>query len=151
MPYLPYVDRRSADTDNEQGKIVGRQVQRSWSAAVSAGKEGTYGSIGGVQLGCIFGGVNKLKRNQNESKREFKINRYLDAIRLRAYCMRQAGACRNRRKKIDQTAAEASKRIGEATDEIGRKLGEQGEKASVTINDAEITTKEKQAYLPSPV
>jgi hyperosmotically inducible periplasmic protein len=31
-------------------------------------------------------------------------------------------------KKIDQTAAEASKRIGEATDEIGKKLGKRDEK-----------------------
>jgi hypothetical protein len=31
-------------------------------------------------------------------------------------------------KKIDQTAGEASKRIGEATDEIGKKLGKQDEK-----------------------
>ena len=53
-------------------------------------------------------------------------------------------------KKIDQTAAEASKRIGEATDEIGRKLGEQGEKASVTIDDAEITTKVKAGIFAEP-
>jgi osmotically-inducible protein OsmY len=53
-------------------------------------------------------------------------------------------------KKIDQTAGEASKRIGEATDEIGKKLGEQGEKASVTIDDAEITTKVKAGIFAEP-
>jgi hyperosmotically inducible periplasmic protein len=53
-------------------------------------------------------------------------------------------------KKIDQTAAEASKRIGEATDEIGKKLGKQDEKASVTIDDAEITTKVKAGIFAEP-
>jgi hyperosmotically inducible protein len=53
-------------------------------------------------------------------------------------------------KKIDRTAGEASKRIGEATDEIGKKLGEQGEKASVTIDDAEITTKVKAGIFAEP-
>jgi hyperosmotically inducible protein len=53
-------------------------------------------------------------------------------------------------KKIDQTAGEASKKIGEATDEIGKKLGEQGEKASVTIDDAEITTKVKAGIFAEP-
>jgi osmotically-inducible protein OsmY len=53
-------------------------------------------------------------------------------------------------KKIDQTAGEASKRIGEATDEIGKKLSEQGGKASVTIDDAEITTKVKAGIFAEP-
>jgi hyperosmotically inducible periplasmic protein len=53
-------------------------------------------------------------------------------------------------KKIDQTASEASKRIGEATDEIGKKLGKQGEKASATIDDAEITTKVKAGIFAEP-
>lgn len=53
-------------------------------------------------------------------------------------------------KKIDQTASEASRRLGEATDEIGKKLGEQGEKASVTIDDAEITTKVKAGIFAEP-
>ena len=53
-------------------------------------------------------------------------------------------------KKIDQAAGEASKRIDEATDEIGKKLDEQGEKASVTIDDAEITTKVKAGIFAEP-
>jgi len=53
-------------------------------------------------------------------------------------------------KKIDQTASEAGRRLGEATDEIGKKLGEQGEKASVTIDDAEITTKVKAGIFAEP-
>jgi hyperosmotically inducible periplasmic protein len=53
-------------------------------------------------------------------------------------------------KKIDQMTDEASKRIDEATDEIGKKLGEQGEKASVTIDDAEITTKVKAGIFAEP-
>jgi osmotically-inducible protein OsmY len=53
-------------------------------------------------------------------------------------------------KKIDQAAGEASKRIDEATDKIGKKLGEQGEKASVTIDDAEITTKVKAGIFAEP-
>ncbi|SHL74119.1 BON domain-containing protein [Nitrosospira sp. Nsp11] len=53
-------------------------------------------------------------------------------------------------KKIDQMSGEASKRIDEATDEIGKKLGEQGEKASVTIDDAEITTKVKAGIFAEP-
>ena len=53
-------------------------------------------------------------------------------------------------KKIDQTAGEASKKIGEAADEIGKKLGEQGEKVSVTIDDAEITTKVKAGIFAEP-
>ena len=53
-------------------------------------------------------------------------------------------------KKIDQSAGEASKRISEAADEVGKKLGEQGEKASVTIDDAEITTKVKAAIFAEP-
>src|SRR5689334_16194294 len=53
-------------------------------------------------------------------------------------------------KKIDQTAGEASKRIGEAADEIGKKLGEQGEKVSVTIDDAEITTRVKAGIFAEP-
>jgi hyperosmotically inducible periplasmic protein len=53
-------------------------------------------------------------------------------------------------KKIDQMTDKASKRIDEATDEIGKKLGEQGEKASVTIDDAEITTKVKAGIFAEP-
>jgi hyperosmotically inducible periplasmic protein len=53
-------------------------------------------------------------------------------------------------KKIDQAAGEASKRIDEATDEIGKKLGKQGEKASATIDDAEITTKVKAGIFAEP-
>ena len=53
-------------------------------------------------------------------------------------------------KKIDQSAGEASKRISEAADEVGKKLGEQGEKASATIDDAEITTKVKAAIFAEP-
>src|SRR5687768_4759455 len=53
-------------------------------------------------------------------------------------------------KKIDKTASEAGRRLGEATDEIGKKLGEQGEKASVTIDDAEITTKVKAGIFAEP-
>ena len=53
-------------------------------------------------------------------------------------------------KKIDQTASEAGRRLGEATEEIGKKLGEQGEKASVTIDDAEITTKVKAGIFAEP-
>lgn len=53
-------------------------------------------------------------------------------------------------KKIDQTVAEASKKISEAADKVGKKLEEQGEKASVTIDDAEITTKVKAAIFAEP-
>ncbi|MEO6825493.1 MAG: hypothetical protein ABI167_12360 [Nitrosospira sp.] len=48
-------------------------------------------------------------------------------------------------KKLDQTAKEASKRINEAADKVGKKLEEEGGKASITIEDAEITTKVKAA------
>ena len=53
-------------------------------------------------------------------------------------------------KKLDQTAGEASKKISEAADKVGKKLEEQGEKASVTIEDAEITTKVKGAIFAEP-
>ena len=53
-------------------------------------------------------------------------------------------------KKIDQTVGEAGKKIGEAADKVVEKLGEQGEKASVTIDDAEITTKVKTAIFAEP-
>ena len=53
-------------------------------------------------------------------------------------------------KKIDQTVGEAGKKIGEAADKVVEKLGEQGGKASVTINDAEITTKVKAAIFAEP-
>jgi hyperosmotically inducible periplasmic protein len=60
------------------------------------------------------------------------------------------GSAETAGKKIDQTAGETSKRIGEAADEIGKKLGEQGKKASVTIDDAEITTKVKAGIFAEP-
>ncbi len=48
--------------------------------------------------------------------------------------------------KIDETADKAGAKIDEAVD----KLGEQGDKASVAINDAEITTKVKGAIFAEP-
>ena len=53
-------------------------------------------------------------------------------------------------KKLDQTAKEASKRISEAADKVGKKLEEEGGKASITIEDAEITTKVKAAIFAEP-
>ena len=53
-------------------------------------------------------------------------------------------------KKIDQTADEAGKKMGEAADKIGEKMSEQREKASVAIDDAEITAKVKEAIFAEP-
>ena len=53
-------------------------------------------------------------------------------------------------KKIDQTVGEAGKKIGEAADKVVEKLGEQGEKASVAIDDTEITAKVKAAIFAEP-
>ena len=53
-------------------------------------------------------------------------------------------------KKIDQTAGEASKKMGAAADAVSEKLSEQGEKASVAIDDTEITTKVKTAIFDEP-
>lgn len=62
----------------------------------------------------------------------------------------QPGPAETAGKKIDQTAGDASKKISEAADKIGKKLEEQGEKASMTIDDAEITTKIKAAIFTEP-
>ena len=53
-------------------------------------------------------------------------------------------------KKIDQTVGDAGKKIGEAADKVVEKLGEQGEKASVAIDDTEITAKVKAAIFAEP-
>lgn len=53
-------------------------------------------------------------------------------------------------RKIDQTAGDASKKISETADKVGKKLEEQSEKASMTIDDAEITTKVKAAIFTEP-
>jgi osmotically-inducible protein OsmY len=53
-------------------------------------------------------------------------------------------------KKIDQTAGEASKKISETANKVGKNLEQQGEKASVSIEDAEITTKVKAAIFAEP-
>lgn len=53
-------------------------------------------------------------------------------------------------KKIDQTADDAVKKINQAADKVGDKIGEQGFKASVAIDDAEITAKIKAAIFAEP-
>ena len=53
-------------------------------------------------------------------------------------------------KKIDQMVGGAGKKIGEAADKVVEKLGEQGEKASVAIDDTEITAKVKAAIFAEP-
>jgi hypothetical protein len=45
--------------DNEQGDIVGQQSRRERR---SQHKKKGYGSIVGDQSGCIFSGVNKIKK-----------------------------------------------------------------------------------------
>lgn len=53
-------------------------------------------------------------------------------------------------KKIDQTADDAVKKINQAADKVGDKIGEQGFRASVAIDDAEITAKIKAAIFAEP-
>lgn len=53
-------------------------------------------------------------------------------------------------KKIDETLDKAGKKTSEATDTVGEKLSEQGAKASVALDDSEITAKVKAAILDEP-
>lgn len=53
-------------------------------------------------------------------------------------------------KQIDQTANDAGKKIGETVDKAEKAASEQGAKASLAIDDSEITTKVKTAIFAEP-
>jgi osmotically-inducible protein OsmY len=53
-------------------------------------------------------------------------------------------------KKIDQTADDASRKLGAAADKVTEKLGEQNAKASVALDDAEITARVKASFFAEP-
>jgi osmotically-inducible protein OsmY len=53
-------------------------------------------------------------------------------------------------KKIDQTADDASRKIGAAADKVTEKLGEQNAKASVALDDSEITARVKASFFAEP-
>ena len=55
------------------------------------------------------------------------------------------GPAENAGKKLDQTANTAGQKIGDAVDKAGEKLSAENAKASVAIEDAEITAKVKAA------
>lgn len=50
-------------------------------------------------------------------------------------------------KNIDRTVDQVGQKIGETADKVGDKMSEQSAKAGVAIDDTEITTKIKAAYL----
>lgn len=53
-------------------------------------------------------------------------------------------------KKIDQSMDRASERIGEAADKFGEKIDQQSARASMAIEDGEITAKVKTAIFAEP-
>ena len=55
------------------------------------------------------------------------------------------GPAENAGKKLDQTANDAGRKIGDAVDKAGERLSAQNVKASVAIDDTEITAKVKAA------
>lgn len=50
-------------------------------------------------------------------------------------------------KNIDRTVDQVGQKIGETADKVGDKMSEQSAKAGVAIDDTEITTKIKAAFL----
>ena len=53
-------------------------------------------------------------------------------------------------KKLDDTASDAGKKVSEATDKLDRKLSDAGSKTGTAIEDTEITTRVKTAFLAEP-
>ena len=64
-----------------------------------------------------------------------------------AACDKQPGPAESAGKMIDQSAADAGKKLGETADKVGEKMSAQGEKTAAAIDDATITTKVKAAIL----
>jgi osmotically-inducible protein OsmY len=62
----------------------------------------------------------------------------------------QSGPAESAGKKIDQTADDASRKLGAAADKVTEKLGEQNAKASVALDDAEITARVKASFFAEP-
>lgn len=50
-------------------------------------------------------------------------------------------------KKLDETASDAGKKVSEATDKLDKKLSDAGNKTGTAIEDTEITTRVKTAFL----
>lgn len=65
-------------------------------------------------------------------------------------CDKAPGPAESAGKKIDQSVQDAGKKMGEAADKVSEKMAAQGEKAAVSIDDAEITTKVKAAIFAEP-
>jgi osmotically-inducible protein OsmY len=62
----------------------------------------------------------------------------------------KSGPAESAGKKIDQTADDASRKLGAAADKVTEKLGEQNAKASVALDDAEITARVKASFFAEP-
>lgn len=67
-----------------------------------------------------------------------------------AACDKQPGPAETAGKKVDRAIDDAGKKIGEAADKVKENVGEQSAKASVVMDDAEITAKVKAAIFSEP-
>ena len=67
-----------------------------------------------------------------------------------AACDKKPGPAESVGKQIDQTAAEAGKKMGEAVNKVEEKISVQSAKAEVAMDDTEITTKVKASIFAEP-
>ena len=84
--------------------------------------------------------------NMSESLKLIGISMLLVAG-LAACDKQKPGPAETAGKNIDRTVDQAGQKIGETADKVGAKIGEQTEKAGVAIEDTEITTKIKAAFM----